>query len=38
MTKQDIWNLFKKTGNISYYIKYKEMINKGFDKIGNNKG
>lgn len=26
MTKEDMWNLFKKTGNITYYLKYKEMI------------
>ena len=37
MTKEDIWNLFKKTGDISYYIKYKDMLNKGLDKIGDNK-
>lgn len=29
MTKEDMWNLFKKTGNITYYLKYKEMIKKG---------
>lgn len=29
MTKEEIWNLFKKTGNITYYLKYKEMIKKG---------
>ncbi len=29
MTKEDLWNLFKKTGNITYYLKYKEMIKKG---------
>lgn len=29
MTKDDLWNLFKKTGNITYYLKYKEMIKKG---------
>ena len=37
MTKEDIWKLFELTGNISYYIKYKEMINEG-SKNGNNKG
>ena len=26
MTKEDLWNLFKKTGKITYYLKYKEMI------------
>ncbi len=29
MTKDDLWNLFKMTGNINYYLKYKEMIKKG---------
>lgn len=29
MTKEDVWNLFKKTGNITYYLKYKEMIKEG---------
>ncbi|CCY45361.1 unknown [Clostridium sp. CAG:1193] len=29
MTKEEMWNLFKKTGNITYYLKYKEMIKKG---------
>jgi hypothetical protein len=35
MTKDDIWNLFVQTGNISYYLKYKET--KGFENYGNNK-
>ncbi len=29
MTKEDLWNLFKKTGKITYYLEYKEMIKKG---------
>ena len=29
MTKEDLWNLFKKTAKITYYLKYKEMIKKG---------
>ena len=29
MTKEDLWNLFKQTGNITYYLKYKEAIKKG---------
>ena len=36
MNINDIWNLFKITGNIDYYIKYKDMIDKGLDKLGNN--
>ena len=35
MSRSDIWNLFKKTDNINYYIKYKEMILKGIDKLEN---
>lgn len=38
MNINDIWNLFKITGNIDYYIKYKDMIDKGLDKLGNNEG
>ena len=37
MTKEDLWILFKKTGNLSYYLKYKDMCYKGLDKIGDNK-
>lgn len=29
MTKEDVWNLFKITGNINYYLKYKQMIREG---------
>lgn len=25
MNKNDLWLLFKKTGNIEYYLKYKEL-------------
>ena len=25
MNKEDIWLLFKKTGKIEYYLKYKEL-------------
>ena len=28
MTKEDVWNLFKMTGNVKYYLKYKQMIMK----------
>ena len=34
MYKKDIWNLFKLTGKIEYYLKYKQMINEGIDYIG----
>ena len=29
MTKEDVWNLFKMTGNLKYYLKYKQMIKAG---------
>jgi len=25
MTKKELWNLFKETGKIEYYLKYKEL-------------
>ncbi len=28
MTKEDFWELFKQTGKIEYYIKYKELTRK----------
>lgn len=37
MFRNDIWTLFTRTGDINYFIKYKEMINKGIDHIGDNK-
>lgn len=37
MNKEDIWRLFKSTGNINYYLKYKDMIQKGIGNIGDNK-
>ena len=35
MNKYDLWLLFKKTGKIEYYLKYKE-VTKGNEKYGNN--
>lgn len=29
MTKEDLWNLFKITGKIEYYLKYKEIDRRG---------
>ncbi|MBR2708114.1 MAG: YqzL family protein [Bacilli bacterium] len=29
MTKKDLWNLFKMTGKIEYYLKYKEIDRRG---------
>ena len=37
MKRKDVWELFKKTGNINYYIKFKYMIKKGLDKLENRK-
>ena len=34
MNIDDIWNLFKITGKIEYYLKYKHMKELGEDKIG----
>ncbi len=33
MNRNDIWNLFKITGKVEYFLKYREMIEKGIDKI-----
>ena len=30
--KELLWSLFKNTGKIEYYIKYKEEVNKGGKK------
>ena len=35
MTINDIWNLFKMTGKIEYFLKYRSMIEKGEVEIGN---
>lgn len=34
MNINDVWNLFKITGKIEYYLKYKKMKELGEDKIG----
>ncbi len=34
MTKEDIWSLFKITGNINYYLTYQYMIEKEIDILG----
>ena len=28
MTKKELWQLFKKTGKIEYYLKYKGLMGK----------
>ena len=37
MTKEDLWNLFKMTGKIDYYLEYKRMIEKKVDILGDNR-
>lgn len=34
MNINDIWQLFKKTGKLEYYLKYNDMKNKGMSYIG----
>lgn len=34
MKKEDVWNLFKLTGNINYYLKYHQMVEGKIDEIG----
>ena len=29
MNKEDLWLLFKKTGKIEYYLKYKDLSKEG---------
>jgi hypothetical protein len=29
MNREDVWKLFKMTGKIEYYIKYKKMCKEG---------
>lgn len=36
MNKNDVWSLFTKTGKVQYYLKYKSMIEKKADNLGNN--
>lgn len=36
MEKQNLWNLFKETGKIEYYIKYKMLEGKS-DTLGDNR-
>lgn len=34
MNINDVWLLFKKTGKIEYYIKYKKMLEGKIDTLG----
>lgn len=38
MNRNDIWNLFRMTGKIEYFMKYKDMVNKGMVVLGDNEG
>ena len=38
MNINDVWNLFKMTGKIEYFLKYKDMQEKGMITIGDNEG
>ena len=38
MNINDLWNLFKMTGKVEYYLKYKEMCSKRVMMIGDNEG
>lgn len=29
MDKKEAWEMFRKTGKIEYYLKYKEQVKKG---------
>jgi hypothetical protein len=29
MNKKDVWQLFKMTGKVEYYLKYKQMSKEG---------
>ncbi len=36
MTKQDLWNLFKITGKLEYYLAYKKEVKNEFGESGRN--
>ncbi len=37
MNRNDVWNLFKMTGKIEYFLKYKDMQSKAVVELGDNK-
>lgn len=37
MSKEDIWNLFRLTGKLEYYMVYKQMDKRKIDEIGSSK-
>ena len=36
MNINDVWNLFRITGKIEYFLKYKDMQSKGMITLGDN--
>ena len=38
MNINDVWNLFKITGKVEYFLKYKDMQSKGMSSIGDSEG
>lgn len=38
MNIKDVWELFKQTGKLEYYLKYNEMKNKGMIVLGDKEG
>lgn len=36
MNRNDVWSLFKITGKIEYFLKYKEMCSKDAMELGDN--
>ena len=36
MTINDVWSLFKLTGKIEYFLKYRDMKEKGMISLGDN--
>jgi hypothetical protein len=36
MDRKDVWNLFKMTGKIEYFLKYKDMCKKAVITLGDN--
>lgn len=37
MKIEDVWNLFKKTGKLEYFIKYRKMVEGKIDTLGDNR-
>ena len=37
MDKKDVWRMFEETGKLEYYLKYKEMVKKKVDILGDDR-